>query len=215
MKVLNFMIGELLTNCYFCFNEAGDCVVIDPGLEGEKIYGKLTERGLNPSYILLTHGHFDHIRGVDFLAKQTGAKVCVHKDDLELLSDREHNVAAYFYGEAAADFPLIHADILLSDGDEIRCGALSFRVIHSPGHTKGSILLQSEDLLFTGDTLFSYGYGRFDFYGGDPARLAESLQKINEMPENYKLYPGHGNSSYLEKQRESIRRYCFELSHIK
>ena len=201
------MLGELLTNTYFCIGENRECVVIDPGLDGEGIYEKLCQKNLTPSYILLTHGHFDHILGVNALAEKTGAKVAIHFADEELLSDPFKNGALYFYGDRLEKFSPVKADLFLHDGDEISCGALSFRVIHTPGHTKGSVLFASENAVFCGDTLFAYGYGRTDLYGGSSEQLGQSLGKILAIPGDPKLYPGHGNTSHLERERDSIRRY--------
>lgn len=212
MKILNFMLGELRTNTYFVIGDSGECVVIDPGLDGEGIWKKLCEKELHPSHILLTHGHFDHEKGTKFLAEKTGAKICVHKDDLELIGNPRLNVASFFYRGETFGYPETHADIILNDGDVVQSGALMFTVIHTPGHTKGSVCFDMlEKILFTGDTLFSYGYGRTDMYGGDPKALADSLERIARIEGERKLYPGHGNSSYLSREREHLSTFIQKL----
>lgn len=211
MRTQTFTFGELLTNTYFCFDEQGNCAVIDPGLDGEAVWEKLKQKGLCPTHILLTHGHFDHARGVKFLREQSGAKVYVHREDAPLLTDPGKNAAAFFYRGRVEDYPCAEADVLLEDGDEVRCGSMTFRTIHTPGHTAGSVVFQCEDTLFCGDTVFSYGYGRTDLYGGDDWALSDSLEKILALPENFHLRPGHGNSTHLDLQRDSLRAYSDRL----
>lgn len=207
MRVLTYTFGEYQTNTYFCFDESGFCVVIDPGMDGEAVVNKLSERGLKPTYILLTHGHFDHVLGVKTVQNATGAKVCIHYADAPLLSDPGKNAAVYFFRGEVSTYPSTRADLLLHDGDEIDCGAFSFKVLHTPGHTAGSVCFRCEDVLFCGDTLFAYGYGRTDLAGGDPEALANSLERLAAIPEDCKLCPGHGNSSHLGRCRANIESY--------
>ena len=211
MKVLSFSLGALRTNTYFCFDDAGNCVVIDPGMDGEGIAEKLRQKGLSPSYILLTHGHFDHSQGVKVLKEQTGAKVLIHREDGEMLSNPGKNSAGFYYRGDLSAFPKSEADVLLEDGDVIRCGTMSFTVIHTPGHTPGSVCFQSENVLFCGDTVFAYGYGRFDLWGGDKSALSASLSRIAGISEDLKLCPGHGNSASLSRVRDQISAFSNEL----
>jgi glyoxylase-like metal-dependent hydrolase (beta-lactamase superfamily II) len=122
-------------------------------MDGEGIAEKLRQKGLSPSYILLTHGHFDHSQGVKVLKEQTGAKVLIHREDGEMLSNPGKNSAGFYYRGDLSAFPKSEADILLEDGDVIRCGSMSFTVIHTPGHTPGSVcvLVEERRLLLTGD----------------------------------------------------------------
>ena len=211
MKIQTFMIGELLTNTYFLTGENGECIVIDPGLEGEKIYEKLQDKGLCPAYILLTHGHFDHARGVRVLQEKTGAKVACHRLDAPLLSDPERNVAATYYRGRGEEYPCARADLFLEDGDEITLGSLSLRVLHTPGHTPGSVSYLAEEALFSGDTLFADGVGRTDFPGGNNALLISSLNRLLTVNGDRRLLPGHGNSSTLEKAKLRIPQYLTML----
>ncbi|MBQ3865462.1 MAG: MBL fold metallo-hydrolase [Clostridia bacterium] len=207
MRILTFSFGDLLTNTYFCLDEAGGCAVIDPGLDGEAVWDKLSRKGLCPTHILLTHGHFDHARGVRFLREKSGAEVLIHRADAPMLSDPYKAAASFYYRGQVADYPVTEADRLLEEGDEILCGSMRFRVLHTPGHTPGSVCFAAGDTLFCGDTLFAYGYGRTDLYGGDDAAMAASLERLAAIPENLKLCPGHGNSAHLDGQRDAIAGY--------
>ena len=211
MRVLTYSFGEYQTNTYFCFDESGACAVIDPGMDGEAVVNKLKERGLTPTRILLTHGHFDHVLGVKALRDATGAEVCIHFADAPLLSDPGKNAAVYFYRGDTSSYPAVHPDLSLRDRDTVSCGEMRFRVLHTPGHTQGSACFLCGDTLFCGDTVFAYGYGRTDLAGGDAQALADSLERLAAIPENLKLCPGHGNSSHLDRCRDQIASYVRQL----
>ena len=204
MKVLCFALGAMRTNTYFISDENGFSCVIDPGMDGEGIAQKLSEKGLRPQYILLTHGHFDHSQSVRYLAMATGAQVCVHREDARMLEDPRINGANLYYRGDFSAYPLYSPQRLLEDGDVIPVGSLELRVIHTPGHTPGSVSYALENYLFCGDTVFHYGYGRYDLWGGDRVELGRSLRRIAALQENYKLCPGHGNSAFLAGNRERL-----------
>ena len=205
-------MGALRTNTYFCFDESGACVVIDPGMDGEGIAAKLAEKGLTADYIFLTHGHFDHSQGVRALQGATGAKVVVHREDEIMLSDPGKNSAAFYYRGDLSAFPTSQADLVVSDGDVIEVGSMRFTVFHTPGHTPGSVCFVTDETVFCGDTVFAYGYGRYDLWGGDRAALAASLKKIAALYGDYKLCPGHGNSATLSRIRPQIEAFADELN---
>ncbi|MBR4288457.1 MAG: MBL fold metallo-hydrolase [Clostridia bacterium] len=211
MRTLTFCLGALRTNTYFCFDENRNTVVIDPGMDGEGIYEKLVQKELSPQYILLTHGHFDHSQGVRILAEKTGAKVCVHSADAVMLHDPGKNSSGFYYRGDTTFYPRTEADILLEDGDEIRCGSMRFSVIHTPGHTPGSVCFREENTLFCGDTVFAYGYGRYDLWGGDRESLSASLDRIAAMDDGIKLCPGHGNTASLDRIRADIFNFATDL----
>ena len=211
MKVLTFCLGALRTNTYFCIDEEQNTVVIDPGMDGEGIYEKLCQKGLKPTYILLTHGHFDHSQGAKILAEKTGAKICIHEGDQDMLREPGKNSAGFYYRGDTSFYPRCDADVLLKDGDEVVCGAMRFRVLHTPGHTPGSVCFESGSVLFCGDTVFHYGYGRYDLWGGDRESLSVSLSRIACLEENYKLCPGHGNTASLDRIRPQILDFSNEL----
>ncbi len=211
MKVLTFSLGALRTNTYFVFDESGACAVIDPGMDGEGIAEKLAMKGLKPSHILLTHGHFDHSQGVKALKKLTGAKVLIHQKDAVMLSDAGKNSAGFYYRGDLDAFPKSEADVLLKDGDCFSVGSMNFRVLHTPGHTPGSVCFFAGENLFCGDTVFAYGFGRFDLWGGDQGALSSSLACISSLEGEYKLCPGHGNSVSLSRVRDRIAADAEEL----
>ena len=202
MKILTFILGSVRTNAFICVDtETSKCVVIDPGCDGEGIYRKIAERNLTLEYILLTHGHFDHIMAAKVIKEKTGAKIAIHAYDNEMLIDPMLSYAMQFAG---SNFSCGNADVFLNDCDEIVCGNMKFKVIHTPGHTKGSCTFMAEDALFTGDTLFAADVGRTDLHGGSEAVLQASLKKLFALPGDYRIYPGHGNFSRLSKERENF-----------
>lgn len=211
MKTLTFCLGDLRTNTYFCFEEDGECVVIDPGMDALGILDKLKQKGLIASHILLTHGHFDHSLAAKLLAEKTGAKICIHEADEELLLDPWKNSAAFFYRGKTEGYPVTHADVLLREGDVLTVGSMNFEVMHTPGHTNGSCVFRQKNTLFCGDTVFAYGFGRYDLYGGDRALLSASLRRIAALEDNYKICPGHGNSATLERIRAQILQDAKDL----
>lgn len=193
-------MGVNKTNCYFTVDEATNkCAVIDPGDESEKLYEKLTDKSLSVECIILTHGHFDHILALDELREKTGAKVLIHEDDEELLLDPNKSLMTW----VGIDHGCKAADILLHDGDKIKIGESELTVIHTPGHTRGSICLINGTDMLSGDTLFRGNIGRYDLYGGDYNTLMDSLHKLSQMTVDYKVYPGHGAATSLKLEKET------------
>lgn len=206
MKILTYAKGELLTNTYFCIDEASNqTIVIDPGMRPDLIYEKIVEKHLEVKLILLTHGHFDHALGAKYLKEKTNAPVAVHINDAELLSDSSKNSADIYFGGMCA-YPEIIPDIAFSDGDTFDLGNETLKVIWSPGHTEGSSMFLSGENLFSGDTLFSDGFGRTDLYGGNENTLIDTINSLKKAGGVYKLYPGHGNSK-REYDLSKIRYY--------
>ena len=183
--------------------DTSKCVVIDPGCDGEGIYKKIAERNLTLEYILLTHGHFDHIMAAKLLKEKTCANIAIHAYDNEMLNDPMLSYAMQFAG---SNYTCGNADILLTDGDVITSGSMKFTVLHTPGHTKGSCTFISEGSLFTGDTLFAGDVGRTDLYGGSEVVLSNSLKKLFMLEGDYKIYPGHGNFKGTGKFRNIIKK---------
>lgn len=202
MKIWVFRVSAMMTNCYFLCADPqgkGSCAVIDPGGDAEELREKLEAKALVPKYFLLTHGHFDHIMGLDPLRKfYPEAKTLIHGADAHLLTDVDSSYMRLFGGSNTTSKP---AERLLSDGDEIQLDGLKINVLHTPGHTPGSVCYIAGDSIFCGDTIFRDSIGRYDLAGGDWEELNRSLKKIKNLPGDYRLYPGHGSSTSLERER--------------
>ena len=198
MIIETIIIGPLEVNCYIVGDETTkQVVVIDPGDEGERIYRFIEQNGYSVQYIMLTHGHFDHIQGVNYLREKTGAQVCVHKNDLPLLENGRMNLSSLFSKEYTAK-----ADIIVEDGQVINLGNKSISVIHTPGHTQGGVCYLYENVLISGDTLFCRDIGRTDLPGGNHTQLIESINdKLAVLDEGIEVYPGHGPSTTIHQEK--------------
>lgn len=197
MNVITLRLGPLQTNCYILCNDDKKAIVIDPAFYSDRIISALEEKGLTLDKILLTHAHFDHIMAVEDLRKQ-GAEVYVHADDEEILYDSNLNSMLDFLGR---DMKINKAEHLLKDGDVIWLGDEQIKVLHTPGHTNGSVCYITDECIFTGDTLFKDGVGRWDLYGGDYNKLMSSLKKIALLDKNYTVYSGHGEQTTLDYEK--------------
>ncbi len=197
MPYLSVEVGELQTNCYFLFDASGrHCLIIDPGAEAGKIQALVAKEKLLPQAVLLTHGHPDHTGAAAALVARFAIPLWVHGADEEEMRSESGRGLASLFGIS----PPPAAGRLLADGDTITLGGLEMKVVHSPGHSPGSILLHGEGLLFTGDTLFKGDVGRTDLPGGDEVQLQRSLERIKEFPPQTVILPGHGESSILEHE---------------
>lgn len=201
MEVYVLPVGGLEENCYIVQSSAKNAVLIDPGDDYEQIVRSLEGYSLTPKMIILTHGHFDHIGAVAKLRERYGIKVYIHENDAELLADIQKNRARYFKLDKSQY--VIEADEYVKDGDELSLDELTFKIIHTPGHTQGSICIICGGVMFTGDTLFPGECGRCDMYGGDFTMMLESLQKLKNLEGNYTVLPGHGPSTTLQAEREN------------
>lgn len=172
MKIIRLIVGGLATNCYLLISEE-ELAVIDPGAEPEKILVEIRKIKAATRYIINTHGHSDHTLADEKISKETGAEILIHKAEKGLIGFK--------------------ANRFLKDGDEIKIGARILKVIHAPGHTRGSICLAGDNFIFTGDTLFKDGCGRTDLPGGSEKDLKESLEKLSKLlKQEILVYPGHG-----------------------
>jgi glyoxylase-like metal-dependent hydrolase (beta-lactamase superfamily II) len=197
MPYLKLEVGELQTNMYLFYSaRSRRCFIIDPGAEAGKIIELVEGEKLDPLAVILTHGHADHVGAAGAMLGYFHIPLWIHEADEKLIrSQANREIAAMF----AISLPP-PAQRLLSDGETIGSDDLSLTVIHSPGHTPGSILLRSDDLLFTGDTLFQGDVGRTDLPGGDAEQLQCSLAKIRGFPASTMILPGHGETSTLEQE---------------
>ena len=210
-KIIPLIVGPISTNCWiYPFGEK-TAIVIDPGDEPKLIISTLKEFGLSPKYILLTHGHFDHIAAIKDLADEYPmAEIAIHSADAHYLgadSYKSHclSVSGAFGASSFLDmyFPaakqgLPPAKHLLEEADTIG----PFTVIHLPGHTPGSVAFwdESEKVLFSGDTLFAGGYGRCDLPGGDETKLLDSLKRLFAMDAGIRVFPGHGSATTIGQE---------------
>ena len=193
------MLGSIDTNVYFLHREGEfDAIVIDPAMRGDVIFTRLREKGLFVKAILLTHGHFDHISGVNEMRDISDAKVYASEDEKDILADPSLNLS----GVVAKEPYTTTADVWVKDGDEIEVGSMKCKVIAAPGHTKGSIAFYFEDdkLLFTGDSLFCGSHGRTDFPTGNEKEMAETLAKFSKMDPAILVYPGHDNFTTIGQE---------------
>lgn len=196
-------VGTLDTNCYIVgCEESGDALVIDPGAEPDKILAVLLASGLACRLIVNTHGHADHIMANRAVKEATGAPIAIHKNDAHALSDPVANLSV-LVPPRAQDAPSPPPDRLLEEGDAVAAGSVRLCVVHTPGHTPGSISLVGEGLVFSGDTLFAGGgIGRTDFPGGSYETLLDSIEKkLFALPSQTVIYPGHGPSTTIGEER--------------
>jgi len=199
IKVKPLVVGPFGANCYVIGSGSGEGIVVDPGADAKRILKTIGELGLNVKLIVATHGHMDHVGAVGELTQATGARFAMHEDDVELLSNRGSPFASLLGKLMPAPSP---PDVLLKDGGTIEEGGLSFRVLHTPGHSRGGVCLLGYGAVFVGDTLFCQGIGRFDFPGASGSQLLDSIRtKLLTLPDDTAVYPGHGPSTTIGEER--------------
>lgn len=193
MVINAVMAGIYDANCYIVMDEENkEAVVLDPGGDGPRLEKIIDEMGAKVKYILLTHGHVDHVGGVEYLADKYKVPFYINKIDEELM-ERDNSV----YGS------IRKADGYLQDGDILNFGNKTIKVIHTPGHTKGGVCFLIDDNCFTGDTLFQGSIGRTDFIGGDFKEIISSIKtKLLTLGDDVQVYPGHGSSSTIAFEKE-------------
>ena len=198
IKIRICPLAPLGTNCYIIKADNGEAAVMDPTSFGPALRRALEEEGISElKYILLTHGHFDHITGADKLRTAFGGKIAIHRLDAPCLESSNESRAADF----GYPFKAFKEDIILEDGAKLSFGDGEIEVIHTPGHTVGSVCFKIGDSLFTGDTLFRMSIGRTDFPGGSDELMIASLKRLVALDGNYRVLPGHNRETTLESER--------------
>ena len=201
LKIENLFPGSFGANCYLLC-DGSHAAVIDASARATTILDACSALGARLDYILLTHGHFDHITSVDALRDEIEVPVCIHAKDADFLTDSHKNA---FYPLFGKERIYRKADKLLAEGDVLTLGDSRLRVLCTPGHTQGSVcFLVNNELLFTGDTLFDGGYGRCDLFGGDVAAMKQSLLRLQGLDPALRIYPGHGKSISLGAALDKI-----------
>ena len=198
ITVTHYVVGMIATNCYLIEDSAtGARAVIDPGDDCPELYEEIDRRGGALDYILLTHGHFDHILGVAELCRRYHPTVCACEDELQVLQRGLYNLTSVHHIRLTA----FEVNRLLHDGDEIVLGESVIRFIHTPGHTAGSGCYMVDDCLFSGDTIFCESVGRTDFPTSDSAAMLRSAARIRDLDGDYRIYPGHDMFTTLSHER--------------
>ena len=201
MKYELVVVGALETNCYLVYcEETRACAVIDPGADPERIIAAVADLELKPAIVINTHGHVDHIGANSDIVRKYGVPLGIHGADTEMLQVSDYIELSLLLGAKNSPAP----DRLLAEGDEIAFGRTSLRVIHTPGHTRGSVAFVHGGLLFSGDTLFCGGVGRTDLPGGSWKDLDRSIrERILTLPEETVVLPGHGPRTTVGQERSS------------
>ena len=191
MVIKTILLPAVSTNCYVVADEkAGVCAIIDPGDPDPRILNTVAEEGWQVKCILLTHAHYDHTMGIPELRRQLpGVPVYVHPGDAEMPKP-------FFRIEEMGELTFYE------DGSHVSVGDVDFEVLHTPGHTAGSVTLKVGDALFVGDTLFAGSCGRTDLPGGDPMEMLASLRRLGRLEGDYTVYPGHMDSTTLAREKQ-------------
>ena len=204
INVLTLPCGAYQENAYLvCAPNRADCVMIDPGDNLPGLKRALVGVGRHLTAILLTHGHFDHTLAAQTLAEAAEAPIYIHAGDLEMLNDPAINA----YDPSVASLPAPSGLTALAYGNCLSAGGMEFRVLSTPGHTRGSVCLYlpEDGVLFSGDTLFQAGFGRVDLYGGSAAQMRASLRALFALPPEVRVYPGHGPETTISQERARYR----------
>lgn len=198
MIIHTLVVGRLQTNCYI-LQSGHEAIVIDPGDEPERIIKFLATLNVKTKQIVATHAHFDHVLGVDGVRKATKTPFLIHEDDLGILQSMQERVKA-FMGLKVGPPPSV--DGFVKENDVLTVGDESLKVIHTPGHSPGSISLHGKDNVLTGDALFNQSIGRTDTPGGDTETLLRSIRdKLFRLPDNIVVYPGHGSETTIGDEK--------------
>lgn len=199
MLIKRLAVGPLESNCFiFADEKTKEALLIDPGDEPDRILDLISEDNLKLKYIVCTHAHFDHVGAIPELKNKTNAKIVIHHDELDIYKHTREQAAILWGFELE---PLPEPDVFVSEGDKLEVGDLKFRILHTPGHSPGSICLYGEGVVITGDTLFAGSVGRTDLFGGNIEKLKRSFRKLMALEDEIRVFPGHGHESTIGKER--------------
>lgn len=200
MLFRRFILGEMTTNCYIAADEnTKNAVLFDAPDDAEKILEFITENGLKLCFVMLTHAHFDHILALDTILKKTGAKLLLHKAEEKYLNDKALNLVSMI----SQSLPQFNDYQVLNDGEVINLDDIEIKVIHTPGHTEGSVCYLMDKVLVSGDTLFHQSIGRADFpLGNYDDEIASIVNKLMVLEDDISVYPGHGFSTTIGRERK-------------
>lgn len=199
MEFDSVIVGALETNCYLVYcTESLECAIVDPGAEAQKIFHLITKKSLNPVVLLNTHGHIDHIGANKDIKERFNIPLCIHALDKSMLENVQQLELSFFLGAKESPSP----DKYLEDGDMVKLGNSSLQVIHTPGHSPGSVSFLGDGFILSGDTLFYGGVGRADLPGGSWDELERSIKnKILTLPDETIVLPGHGPTTSVGQER--------------
>lgn len=198
IKIKCYVVGMIATNCYLIEDEAtGALAVIDPGDHSDELIAELDSRGGKLNYILLTHGHYDHVIGVAELCDRYHPEVCAAEAEMELLQKGLYNLSSVHNIRINS----FNVDRLLNDGDIIKLGETEIRFINTPGHTVGSGCYIVDGCIFSGDTIFCESVGRTDFPTSSMRSMMKSVERIKNLEGDYAIYPGHEMFTTLDHER--------------
>ncbi len=201
MKIFSYITGPIQVNTYLVYDEITmKGFIVDPGDYSPKLSKMAMDLGIDIEYIILTHGHGDHIGGVErFKRDFSSAKLVAHEKEKEMLSDAVMNCSAEFFPGGVTLTP----DIWVKDGDKLQVGDMELKIIHTPGHTPGGMSIYVDNTLFSGDTLFRYSVGRTDFPGGDQRALINSIKdRLFHLPDDTRVLPGHMGETTIGDEKK-------------
>ena len=200
MTVKKFITGPVQANTYLVYDETKDGFVVDPGAYNAQLNQMIEQEGINLKYIVLTHGHADHIGGVESVLKLCpDAKIIAHRLEEEMLTKPELNISVEIYRKPI----VIKTDIFVDDMDSVKCGNMELVFMHTPGHSVGGMCILCDGCIFSGDTLFRASIGRTDFEGGSFPQIVKSIkEKLFVFPDNTLVYPGHMSETTIGYEKE-------------
>ncbi len=212
LRIEKFIVGELQTNCYLVTEDrTGESILVDPGARDRNLDRKVRQISNKLEYILLTHGHFDHIAAAKYYSNISKAPIVISKQDSKFIEDSALNMQGDFDIDVEPFIP----DILLDDDiDVLRFANKDIEILHSPGHTAGSLCFVLNDMLFTGDTLMKDSMGRTDLPTGGKRAILKSLKMLHDLSGEYKIYPGHGENTGLSAERVNNRYMLYANEHL-